>query len=60
MQGKWLMGTGIMDAVKVAEMLLEEGSQFDDCVIWQAEFPQGNGIYDKIDSPFGTTMYFCY
>lgn len=48
------------DAVKVAEMLLEEGSQFDDCVIWQAEFPQGNGIYDKIDSPFGTTMYFCY
>lgn len=47
-------------AVEVAEMLLEEGSQIDTSVVWQAEFPQGVGVYDTIQSPFGTTMYFCY
>ena len=47
-------------AVEVAEMLLEEGSQIDSSVVWQAEFPQGVGVYDTIQSPFGTTMYFCY
>jgi spore germination cell wall hydrolase CwlJ-like protein len=47
-------------AVEVAERLLTEGSQIDASVVWQAEFPQGNGVYDTIDSPWGTTMYFCY
>jgi len=47
-------------AQKVAEQLLTEGSQIDASVVWQAEFPQGNGVYDTIDSPWGTTMYFCY
>lgn len=47
-------------AQKVAKRLLEEGSAIDASVVWQAEFPQGNGIYDTIESPFGTTMYFCY
>lgn len=47
-------------ACEVAQMLLEDGSQIDASVVWQAEFPQGQGIYDTIDSPWGTTMYFCY
>jgi len=47
-------------AQKVAEQLLTEGSQIDASVVWQAEFPQGNGVYDTIESPWGTTMYFCY
>ena len=47
-------------AVEVAERLLTEGSQIDASVVWQAEFPQGNGVYDTIYSPWGTTMYFCY
>ena len=47
-------------AVEVAERLLTEGSQIDASVVWQAEFPQGNGVYDTIESPWGTVMYFCY
>lgn len=47
-------------AVKVAKKLLEEGSQIDASVVWQAEFPQGVGTYDAIDSPWGSTMYFCF
>ena len=47
-------------ACEVAKTLLEEGSAIDSSVVWQAEFPQGEGIYDTIDSPWGTTMYFCY
>ena len=48
------------EAVEVAEELLETGSAIDKSVVWQAEFPQGVGIYDTISSPWGTTMYFCY
>lgn len=47
-------------AMDVAQMLLEEGSQIDASVVWQAEFPQGTGIYETIESPWGTVMYFCY
>lgn len=47
-------------AVDVAKELLDGGVPIDASVVWQAEFPQGNGIYDTIESPFGTTMYFCY
>ena len=47
-------------ACEVAKTLLEEGSAIDPSVVWQAEFPQGQGVYDTIDSPWGTTMYFCY
>lgn len=47
-------------AYEVAKTLLEEGSAIDSSVVWQAEFPQGNGIYDTITSPWGTVMYFCY
>ena len=48
------------EAVEVAQMLLEEGSQIDSSVVWQAEFPQGEGTYDKIPIPWGGYMYFCY
>ena len=48
------------EAVEVAKILLEDGSAIDQSVVWQAEFPQGNGIYDTIESPWGTVMYFCY
>lgn len=47
-------------AVKVAEMLLEEGSQIDASVVWQANYPQGNGVYETLESPWGSVMYFCY
>ena len=47
-------------ACAVAKTLLEEGSALDSSVVWQAEFPQGEGIYDTIESPWGTVMYFCY
>lgn len=46
-------------AVEVAKMLLQDGSQLDASVVWQAEFRQGNGVYKTIDSPWGTRMYFC-
>lgn len=47
-------------ACEVAKTLLEEGPTIDPSVVWQAEFVQGEGVYDTIDSPWGTTMYFCY
>ena len=47
-------------AQKVAKRLLEEGSAIDASVVWQSNFPQGNGIYDTISSPWGTVMYFCF
>lgn len=43
------------DTVKAAQTLLEDGSQLDESVVWQAEFPQGVGVYDQIGN-----MYFCY
>lgn len=48
------------EAVEVAEMLLTDGSQIDASVVWQAEFVQGVGIYEVIESPWGSKMYFCY
>lgn len=48
------------EAVEVAKILLEDGSAIDQSVVWQAEFPQGQGIYDTIESPWGSVMYFCY
>ena len=48
------------EAVEVAEMLLTDGRQIDESVVWQAEFVQGVGIYEVIESPWGSKMYFCY
>ncbi len=43
------------ETVNAALYLLENGSQIDESVVWQAEFVQGNGVYDQIGN-----MYFCY
>ena len=48
------------DAVEAAKTLLEGGAVIDSSVVWQAEFPQGQGVYDTIESPWGMVMYFCY
>lgn len=49
------------EAVEVAEMLLEDGSQYPPEVIWQSNDILGT-IYESIDPPpgIGSTMYFCY
>lgn len=48
------------EAVEVAKMLLEEGSQFPADVIWQSNEILGEE-YTHIDPPpgIGKTMYFC-
>ena len=43
------------DTIEAAKYLLENGTQIDESVVWQAEFVQGNGVYDQIGN-----MYFCY
>ena len=43
------------DTINIAAELLEKGPAIDESVVWQAEFPQGYGIYDVIGN-----MYFCY
>lgn len=43
------------DTVNAALYLLENGPVLDESVVWQAEFPQGRGVYDAIGN-----MYFCY
>ena len=47
------------DSVEVAQMLLEDGSQIPDECVFQAEFPQGSGVYESFDTVYGTT-YICY
>lgn len=47
-------------AREVAKELLETGSQIDASVVWQANFPQGEGTYDIIETTVGQDMYFCY
>lgn len=48
--------------MEVAVDLLEWGSTFPPEVVWQANFPQGEGTYLPLDPPpgVGSTMYFCY
>lgn len=43
------------DTIEIAAELLEDGTAIDESVVWQAEFPQGIGVYDIIGN-----MYFCY
>lgn len=43
------------DTIDIAAELLEDGAVIDESVVWQAEFPQGVGVYDIIGD-----MYFCY
>ena len=43
------------ESIDAAIYLLENGSQFPDYVIFQAQFKQGNKVYEKIQN-----TYFCY
>ena len=43
------------ETIDIAAELLENGTAIDESVVWQAEFPQGVGVYDIIGN-----MYFCY
>jgi len=46
---------------KIAKELIENGSVLPDSVVYQAEFPQGSGIYYQYyDEILDTTIYFCY
>ena len=47
------------DSIAVAEMLLTEGSQIPENCLFQAEFPQGSGVYQTFETIYGTT-YICY
>jgi hypothetical protein len=40
---------------RIAEELLKYGSVLPDNVVFQAEFKQGSGVYEKVQN-----MYFCY
>lgn len=47
------------DSVEVAKMLLEEGSQIPEDCVFQAEFPQGSGVYESFTTIYSTT-YICH
>ena len=56
----WLSSQVPTDEVmEVTYDLLENGSKFPPEVVWQANFPQGNGIYQTLSTSY-STMYFCY
>jgi hypothetical protein len=42
-------------AYEIAEDLLRNGSMLPENVIFQAQFEQGDGIYEKVQN-----MYFCF
>lgn len=53
--------TPSLSSVQVASQILQEGSIAPPTVVFQAEFPQGSGIYKTIvDAKLGSTTYFCY
>lgn len=45
-------------SVRVAEMLLEEGSQLPGDCLYQANFVQGSAVYERFDTIYGPT-YIC-
>ena len=47
-------------AYECAKFLLENGSQLPENVIFQAEFKQGDGVYEALPINSKRTMYFCY
>ncbi len=47
-------------AYECAKFLLENGSVLPENVVFQAEFKQGDGIYEEIELTRGRKMYFCY
>ena len=47
--------------IENARQLLEQGSVLPENVVFQANFPQGDGVYyEYYDEVLGTTTYFCY
>lgn len=55
----WLESQVPTDECKeVTTDLLENGSKYPSDVVWQANFPQGDGIYKTISTSY-STMYFC-
>lgn len=47
--------------IENARQLLEHGSVLPENVVFQANFPQGDGTYyEYYDEVLGTTTYFCY
>lgn len=56
----WLSSQVPTDEVmEITIDLLENGSTFPPEVVWQANFPQGQGIYKTLSTSY-STMYFCY
>jgi len=60
------VSNGIYDSVQPSEMamevaieLLKHGSKFPPEVVYQANFPQGNGTYLTLSTSY-STMFFCY
>lgn len=60
------VSSGIFDSVQptklaidVAIDLLEYGSKYPPEVVWQSNFPQGDGTYITLSTSY-STMYFCY
>lgn len=47
------------EVIEVCIDILENGSKFPPEVVWQANFPQGSGIYQTLSTSY-STMYFCY
>lgn len=50
------------ECYEIARSLLSNGAS-SICpanVLFQAQFRQGTGVYEVIQSPYGTTTYFCY
>lgn len=45
--------------LEVTDFLLRDGSQYPADVLYQANFPQGSGIYQTLSTSY-STMYFCY
>lgn len=49
------------EVIAIARDLLLNGSRLPADVVWQAEFPQGEGVYATYrDEALGTTTYYCY
>ena len=49
------------EIIDIARDLLLNGSRLPADIVWQAEFPQGNGIYCTYkDEVLGSTTYYCF
>lgn len=50
----------LQKAMRNATAALEGDVECPENVVFQAEFRQGNGVYETIRSAWGSTTYFCY